>query len=109
MCPYCGNSVECTFRFCPSCAAPLRTKLVEFFMPHPGVAADRNRALRVSQYLLTDQSRHVRFSIWHNDHAEAALSLSDSEAARLAAFIIRPLAAPQKAPLDRLRSRTRSQ
>ena len=48
-CRQCGGSVEEAFRFCPWCAAPLRSKLVEFFRPHPLVPTDAGRALRVSR------------------------------------------------------------
>ena len=33
-CRQCGASLDEAFRFCPWCAAPLRTKLVEFFRTH---------------------------------------------------------------------------
>ncbi|MGZ4408855.1 MAG: DUF7575 domain-containing protein [Gaiellaceae bacterium] len=58
-CPRCGGDVEERFRFCPWCASPQRTKMVEFFMPHP---RDAGKALRVSRYLTKDP--HVRFSVW---------------------------------------------
>ena len=75
------------FRFCPWCSAPQRRKVVEFFRAHP---RDLGRALRVSRYL-TEQP-HVRFSVWSADGvAEAAVSLEEEEAERLASF----LAAPQ--------------
>jgi hypothetical protein len=90
-CPHCGNGVERRFRFCPWCSVPLRTKLVEFFAPHPKVEADGEKALRVSRYLGSDeQPPQVRFSIWNVDQAEAAVSLTDEEAARLAAFVSPP-------------------
>jgi hypothetical protein len=82
-CAACGGSVEERFRFCPWCAAAQRTKLVEFFAPHP---RDAGRALRVSRYLGEDPQ--VRLSVWdETGTAESALSLADDEASRLAGFI----------------------
>jgi hypothetical protein len=87
VCADCGGELEAAYRFCPWCAAPQRRKLVEFFRAHP---RDLGRALRVSRYL-TEQP-HVRFSVWSADGvAEAAVSLEEEEAERLASF----LAAPQ--------------
>lgn len=87
-CPQCGNNVERRFRFCPWCAIPLRMKLVEFFAPHPNVDADREKGLRVSRYVgLGERPPQVRFSIWNVDRADAAVSLTNEEAARLAAFV----------------------
>jgi len=91
-CPRCGGEVEGLFRYCPWCAEPQRVKLVEFFESHPGLARERGKALRVSRYLapLIDE-RHVRFSVWRGDGAEAtaeaAVSLDDVEARRLADFL----------------------
>ena len=108
-CPQCGQGVERRFRFCPWCAGPLRTKLVEFFPPHPDVDGDRDKALRVSRYLgSADRPPGVRFSIWSVDRAAAAVSLTDEEAARLAAFVApsrRPPAHPRL--LDQLRGSLR--
>ena len=82
-CAGCGSEVEPRFRFCPWCAAPQRRKLVEFFRAHP---RDAGRALRVSHYL--GEERHVRFSVWdERGVAEAAISLEEEEAARLARFL----------------------
>jgi hypothetical protein len=104
-CPQCGNGVERGFRFCPWCALPLRTKLVELFAPHPDVEADRDKALRVSRYFGSDeQPRQVRFSIWSVDHAEAALSLADEEAERLVAFLAPP---PRASLVEQLRESLR--
>ena len=92
-CRHCRNAVEDRFRFCPWCAAPQRTKLVEFFAPHPGMPADRLKALRVSRYVASDERpAQFRFSIWENDRAEAAVSLTDEEAGRLALFVQPPAA-----------------
>ena len=88
-CRECGSSLEEAFRFCPWCAAPLRSKLVEFFRPHPLVESDAGRALRVSRYLgPAAEERHVRFSVWNEEgRAEAAVSLDEGEALRLARFV----------------------
>jgi hypothetical protein len=88
-CRECGESLDEAFRFCPWCAAPLRSKLVEFFQPHPLVEPDARRALRVSRYLgPTVEERHVRFSVWNEEGtAEAAVSLDEGEALRLARFV----------------------
>ena len=91
-CASCGSEVEERFRFCPWCGAAQRAKIVEFFPGHPLVENDCAKALRVSRYLGdTEESRHVRFSVWSESgrtpHAEAAVSLSDDEAERLARFL----------------------
>lgn len=100
-CRGCGNSVEDRFRYCPWCAAPQRRKLVEFFAPHPAVEADAQKALRVSRYFGDeDTAPQVRFSIWSVDAAEAAVSLTNEEAARVAQFLAPP---PRRALLDQLR------
>ncbi len=105
-CRQCGNGVEDRFRFCPWCAAPQRRKLVEFFAPHPEVESDARKALRVSRYFGDEDTvPQVRFSIWSVDAAEAAVSLSESEAERVAAFLHPP--APRRALLDQLRGSLR--
>jgi hypothetical protein len=105
-CRHCKATLEDRFRFCPWCAAPQRTKIVEFFAPHPAVAADASKGLRVSRYLGDDdQPPQVRFSIWSGETASAAISLSDEEAARLADFVA-PL--PTRKPiLDHIRDSLR--
>ena len=104
-CRSCGNGVEDRFRFCPWCAAPQRRKLVEFFAPHPAVEADGAKALRVSRYFGDEEAPpQVRFSIWSVDRAEAAVSLSDEEAARVARFLRPPVRRPL---LDQLRDTLR--
>ncbi len=81
-CRHCGGSIGEAFRFCPWCAAPQRAKLVEFFA---GTGTESGKALRVSRY--TDEG-HVRFSVWDETGvAEAAVSIDDSEAQRLTAFL----------------------
>ncbi len=41
-CRHCGSEVEAAFRFCPWCAAPQRSKLVEFFRAHPLIEGRRS-------------------------------------------------------------------
>ena len=105
-CRQCGGSVEKRFRFCPWCAAPQRLKLVEFFRSHPTIDGDRHKVLRVSRYLGGEPEEHVRFSVWHEREdkaeADAAVSLADDEAERLARFLLGTSAAR---PRPRLRSR----
>jgi hypothetical protein len=91
-CTQCDGPIEPRFRFCPWCSAPQRLKLVDFFRPHPRLGRDQGKALRVSRYLGgSDDQRHVRFSVWDESggiaRAEAAVSLDEEEAARLAAFL----------------------
>ena len=81
-CSRCGCTVEARFRFCPWCAAPQRRKLVEFFRAHP---RDAGRALRVSRYY--GEEPQVRFSVWEDGVAQAAVSLEESEVQRLAGFL----------------------
>jgi hypothetical protein len=104
-CGRCQGPVQASYRFCPWCAAPQRLKLVEFFRPHPRVRADAARSLRVSRYLgPVVEDRHVRFSVWNavgeRAEAEAAVSLAEDEAARLARFIAQPEAGGVHALLD---------
>jgi hypothetical protein len=81
-CRQCGGSIGDAYRYCPWCAAPQRAKLVEFFA---GTGAEHGKALRVSRYL---DEGHVRFSVWdESGTAEAAVSLDEQEAHRLAAFL----------------------
>jgi hypothetical protein len=81
-CAACGEELEARFRFCPWCGTVQRRKLVEFFWPHP---LSPGRALRVSRYL--GDERHVRFSVWDDGVARAAVSLDEAEALRLAEFL----------------------
>jgi hypothetical protein len=81
-CRHCEGETAVEYRFCPWCAAPQRRKLVEFFR---GADEDARRALRVSRYL---PERRVRFSVWNETGtAQAAVSLDEDEAARLAEFL----------------------
>ena len=99
VCAECGGELAAAFRFCPWCAAPQRSKLVEFFRGHP---RDEGRALRVSRYLTDDPQ--VRFSVWSPEGiAEAAVSLEEAEAERLTLFLEAPQAS-QPRMLDRLLS-----
>jgi hypothetical protein len=104
-CRHCGNGVEDRFRYCPWCALPQRRKLVEFFAPHPDVPGDATKALRVSRYFASEETPpQVRVSIWNVDSAEAAVSVSEDEAVRLAEF----LAPPSRRPFfDQLRESLR--
>ncbi len=86
VCRECGGEVDPTFRYCPWCAVPLRSKLVQFFLAHPDIERDRGKALRVSRYL--GDQRHVRFSVWdERGEAQAAVSIAEDEAERLARFV----------------------
>ena len=111
-CSRCDGELERSFRFCPWCAEPQRRKIVEFFLPHPGIESPA-RALRVSRYLgVADGDRHVRFSIWDDEgRAEAALSLGDDEAERLGGFLLATShsgrSRPRASTLDRLRAAVR--
>ena len=81
-CRHCGAAIASGFRYCPWCAAPQRSKLVEFFR---GADAEEHRALRVSRYVPEER---VRFSVWdESGTARAAVTIDDEEAARLAAFL----------------------
>jgi hypothetical protein len=65
--------------------------VVELFAPHPAVEADSAKALRISRYFGDeDAPAHVRFSIWAVDAAEAAVSLTEEEAERVAEFLHPP-------------------
>ena len=75
--------VQDHFRFCPHCGKSQRTKIVEYFQGHPDVG---DGGLRVSVYLTEPQ--HARFSVWHGEEAEAAISLDPQESARLARFLL---------------------
>ena len=98
-CTRCGSSVGDAFRFCPWCAAPQRLKLVEFFRARH--TENRHTALRVSRYLHDELGeRHVRFSIWDDARVQAAVSLEDDEAERLARFLLDSSPAPRSGLRD---------
>ena len=81
-CGQCGGSVGHAYRYCPWCATPQRAKLVEFFA---GTGTEAGKALRVSRYT---EEGHVRFSVWDESGvAEAAVSVDEAEARRLADFV----------------------
>jgi hypothetical protein len=82
VCAACARELEARFRFCPWCGVAQRRKIVEFFWPH---ANSPGRALRVSRYFGDDP--HVRFSVWDDGVARAAVSLDEAEATRLAVFL----------------------
>jgi hypothetical protein len=106
-CRHCGNGLEDRFRFCPWCAAPQRRKLVEFFAPHPAVPGDVHKALRISQYFGDDETvPQFRFSIWSAESADAAVSLTEDEAERVALFLTPPRR-PRRALFDSLRETLR--
>jgi hypothetical protein len=91
-CKQCGGSIGEAFRYCPWCAAPQRAKLVEFF---GGTGDEAGKALRVSRYV---NEGHVRFSVWNESGtAEAAVSVDDLEASRLASFLAGASAASRRA------------
>ena len=99
-CATCRADLEERFRFCPWCGAPQRLKIVDFFLPHPLLEGDRGKALRVSRYLGGETIRHVRFSVWNETRrrsarAEAAVSLDEAEAERLARFLCDPAGLPE--------------
>jgi hypothetical protein len=100
-CAECGREVDARFRFCPWCGTAQRRKLVEFFRPHPNSAG---RALRVSRYVGDDP--HVRFSVWEDGVARAAVSIEEDEAARLALFL-RPVTRTRSSLVAALRDRVR--
>jgi len=101
-CRECGEEIADRFRYCPWCAAPQRSKLVEFFR---GVDDDARRALRVSRYL---PERRVRVSVWDDSGtARAAISLDDEEAARLGDYLAPPRHLPRPSILDDLRALVR--
>ena len=105
-CRRCERGLEAEFRFCPWCAEPQRRKLVDFVRAHP---RDAGKALRVSRYF--GDEPQVRFSVWDESGvAQAAVSLEEPEAERLAAFLaVRPRRRPrlleQVRLLDQLRRR----
>lgn len=106
-CRQCRKSVADRFRYCPWCAAPQRMKVVEFFAPHPDVTADSSKGLRVSRYFGDeDNPAQLRFSVWSPGSVDAAISLTEEEATRLANFIA-PIPTPRKPILDQIRESLR--
>jgi hypothetical protein len=90
-CAGCGQNLEASFRFCPWCGVAQRRKLVEFFRPHPN---SFGRALRVSRYYGDDPQ--VRFSVWDDGVARAAVSLDEAETRRLTSFLGRTADGPRE-------------
>jgi hypothetical protein len=81
--------------------------VVEFFAPHPAVTDDASKGLRVSRYFGDEhRPRQVRFSIWSEDSAAAAISLTNEEASRLAHFVA-PVPQPRRPILDQIRESLR--
>jgi hypothetical protein len=102
-CASCRGEVDERFRFCPWCGASQRSKIVELFAGHPQIEKDPGKALRVSRYLgETAEIRHVRFSVWseagRTPRAEAAVSLTDEEAERLARFLAETAGVRERPP-----------
>ncbi len=101
-CRRCDRPLEARFRFCPWCGTAQRSKLVEVFPGHPELEGP-GRALRVSLYLgAASAERHVRLSVWDDDRAAAAISLTHDEAGRLGRLLA---PAPASAGAERPRRR----
>jgi hypothetical protein len=101
-CRSCEAAFDERFRFCPWCGASQRLKIVEYFAGFPVTEADASKGLRVSRYLLAPG--HVRFSVWGAGRVEGAVSIDETEARRLAAFLRRTDPARERPRLaDRLR------
>jgi hypothetical protein len=111
-CPGCGLQQPDDHRYCVACGYVLPTELLHAKRPKvtmlfAGIrthAADAPEpVMRVSRYVedlevetaegsVTIPGRHVRFSIWIVDRPVCAMSLPDSEAERLARFLLTPIA-----------------
>lgn len=107
-CPSCGLQQPSDHRFCASCGRLLPRELLQrsgpkisrWFWAIPVAPTDSSSAaLRVSRYVdavelhtedgsVLAPSHHVRFSIWHEDHAVCAVSIPDDEAEALAGFLL---------------------
>jgi len=106
-CPHCGLGQPPEHQFCASCGTRLPRELLpggspkisRWFTSFPVTPGDpEGAALRVTRYLeeyeletaegsVRVPNHHVRFSIWIDDRATCALSISDQEAGELAAFL----------------------
>ncbi len=108
-CPACGLGQPLTHHFCVACGTALPVHLLpdaerpvkraRFFAGVPVDPSDPETGfLRVTCYRkeqvfqsqeasVTIPGRHVRFSIWTGDEARCALSIPESEARSLAAFL----------------------
>lgn len=101
-CRSCGSAFDERFRFCPWCGAVQRLKVVEYFGGFPVADGEPGKGLRVSRYLTAPG--HVRFSVWGVGRVEAAVSIDEQEARRLASFLQRTDPAGRRPGLaDRLR------
>ena len=86
-CRRCAEEVDRAFRYCPWCGGPLRMKVTELFGGADG------KALRVSRYFGDgDEESQIRVSVWSEAlgrhlRADAAVSLTEDEAGRLARFL----------------------
>jgi len=107
-CPACGLGQPDDHRYCVACGRSLPAyllrahgpKVSRWFLGVPVAPSDRaGSALRVSRYLeefeietpegsVRVPSHHVRFSVWVDDRAVAAISLTDDEAGSVAAFLL---------------------
>jgi hypothetical protein len=84
-CRSCRSAFDERFRFCPWCGEIQRLKIVEYFAGVPVAPRDALKGLRVSRYL--SSPGHVRFSVWGIGRVEAAVSIDEAEARRLASFL----------------------
>jgi hypothetical protein len=101
-CRSCRSAFNERFRFCPWCWANQRLKIVEYFDGFPVSATDERKGLRVSRYL--NAPGHVRFSVWSVGEVQAAVSIDEAEASRLAAFLRNTDPDPRRARFaDRVR------
>jgi hypothetical protein len=111
-CPACGLGQSEGHRYCAACGRALPShepaihgpKATRWFLGVPVAAGDRaGSGLRVSRYVdsirvetpegsVSLPSHHVRFSIWVDDRAEAAVSLTDDEATSVAEFLLAAVA-----------------
>jgi hypothetical protein len=110
-CPSCGLQQPEDHGYCVACGhvlptdvlRPKRPKVTMLFAGIPTHATDpAEPVMRVSRYVddleidaaegsVTIPGHHVRFSIWIVDRPVCAMSLPDSEAERLARFLLTPV------------------
>ena len=98
-CAACGRDSEARFRFCPWCGTAQRRKIVEFFRR----ASEQRRAARCASRATYGDEPQVRFSVWDDGVAQAAVSLDDDESRRLAAFLVDTAPRRRRGLLDHLR------
>ena len=84
-CRSCRSAFDERFRYCPWCGAIQRLKIVEYFSAFPVAVGEGQKGLRVSRYLTAPG--HVRFSVWNVGEVEAAVSIDEAGARRLATFL----------------------